>query len=116
MGEKVLIGCSHVLWFKELEDSAYSDNHWNLKEFSGVASMPIFHEKMIDMVETANKNNDTVFLFPFRSIAYNRISDWMEESLKLDDAAFYANRMSDKLMQSARDAENKNFINKIAIA
>ena len=112
MNKKALVGCSHVVWFNKLDKKVYDPEHWKRNVFFGATSMPIFHEKMVKNVIKASKTADIVYLFPFRSVAFNTIHGWMGESLKLDDDSFFERRMDHKLYSKSVTNESSTYIDK----
>lgn len=110
MARKSLVGCSHVVWAQKLPRAVFSSKEWDYGSFFGATSMPIFHEKMVEATINACKKCDHVFLFPFRSLAFNTINYWMVDNLKLDDSEFYSKKMDHSLYLKSLDNPNKWYI------
>jgi hypothetical protein len=79
----LVLGCSHIHFLKENYKgclSSWTSDIWDTQNFMGGNSMPIYHEKMVNTALKFNKSRN-IFIFPFRSIAYNTVHVWMKECL-----------------------------------
>jgi hypothetical protein len=99
--KNTLIGCSHITFLKERAPQNWiNDPTWDYPSIVGHNSMPIFHSTFINLAQGLSNcgRYDNIFIFPFRSIAFNTITPWMKQGL---DTRNYGHQMHHAIYLSA---------------
>jgi hypothetical protein len=83
-----------------------NDPNWDYPSIIGHNSMPIFHDTFINICKDYSNKNiyDNIYVFAFRSVAFNTITPWMKQGL---DTKNFNHRMHHGIFLSAfNNAEN----------
>jgi hypothetical protein len=110
--KNTILGCSHITFLKERALPNWTnDPNWDYASIVGNNSMPIFHSTFISLAKEYSNRNiyDNIYIFPFRSLAFNTITPWMQQGLSQRN---YGHQMNHNVFLTAFNNEEKWHVKK----